>query len=193
MEISEKLEIFYKAAIDAATMQSESMLEEQKNAYQTELSAYEKKKQENWQTRQHVLEEKVRKEVNREVSEQLLTMKRRYHEEQEAKKELLFQRVEQKLADYRTQDAYREYLCGLIRKAQELAGGAELSIYLGQEDAGWKQPLEKETGCALDVADEAFLGGIRAVIPSKNILLDETFATRLSAEKEQFVFAVQEA
>jgi vacuolar-type H+-ATPase subunit E/Vma4 len=192
MEINEKLEIFYKAAIDAATVQSEGILEEQKEAYQTELSAYEEKKKESWQARQRVLEEKVRKEVNREVSEQLIATKRQYHDAQEEKKEMLFRRVEEKLADYRTREEYHQCLCGLIRKAQEIAGDEKLSVYIGQEDAKWKQTLEEESGCSLTMADEAFLGGIKAVIPAKNILLDETFATRLSMEKEQFVFTAQE-
>lgn len=36
MEINEKLEVFFGAAIGAANSQSESMLDEQKNIYQSD-------------------------------------------------------------------------------------------------------------------------------------------------------------
>ncbi len=39
------------------------------------------------------------------------------------------------------------------------------------------------------VSREAFMGGMRAVIRSKNILIDNSFATLLREAKEEFVFA----
>ena len=33
-----------------------------------------------------------------------------------------------------------------------------------------------------------FLGGVRAVIPEKNILIDNSFETLLNEERENFIF-----
>ena len=41
MEINEKLEVFFGAAIGAANSQSESMLDEQKNIYQSAMEEHE--------------------------------------------------------------------------------------------------------------------------------------------------------
>ena len=46
MEINEKLDIFFEAAIAAANKQSEEILEEQKHTYQQAMEEYEKSKQE---------------------------------------------------------------------------------------------------------------------------------------------------
>jgi vacuolar-type H+-ATPase subunit E/Vma4 len=190
MEINEKLEIFSKAVIKAATTQGESILDEQKNAYQSEMSAYREKKQKMWEARERVLEEKVRKEVNRQVSGQMMVAKRSYHDAEEAKKDQLFALVEKKLKEYAKTENYYKNLCATVRKIQKDAGSEEVTFYLSADDEGLKGALEKETGCTLTLTDEHFCGGIRAVIPRKNVLYDETFATRLAREREQFVFSV---
>ena len=49
--------------------------------------------------------------------------------------------------------------------------------------------LAARFGFAPVVSREAFMGGMRAVIRSKNILIDNSFATLLREAKEEFVFA----
>ena len=48
--------------------------------------------------------------------------------------------------------------------------------------------LEKRTGMTPLLSDTDFMGGIRAVIPDKNILIDNTFLTCFENEKESFNF-----
>jgi vacuolar-type H+-ATPase subunit E/Vma4 len=187
MEINEKLEIFSKAAIEAATMQSEGILEEQKNAYQAEISEYRQKKQESWEEREHVLEEKVRKEINREVSGRLIAMKREYHEACEEKKNLIFASVESKLSAYSGTDEYFGKMCEMIEDAKKEARGTEVTVYISKEDEGIKKSLEKACGCDITISDEKFYGGIRAAIPSRNIMIDDTYAARLKKERDNFV------
>jgi vacuolar-type H+-ATPase subunit E/Vma4 len=189
MEINEKLEIFSKAAIDAATMQSESILEEQKTAYQAEITAYRQKKQEQWEEREHILGEKVRKEVNREVSGQLMATKRKYHEAEEEKKDMIFKLAEQKIAEYRKSDAYYKDMCKLIEGAKREAGSESFTVYISAEDEGILDRLTHATKSDITVTKEKLGGGIRAVIPSKNIMIDETYATKLKRERETFVLA----
>lgn len=188
MEINEKLETFYRAAIEAANGQSEALLQEYRTAYQESLAEYEKEKQAGWQTRERIAKERVRKEVNREISEEMLRLKKEYHSRQEEKKKELFALVEEKLADYRKTEAYRRLLGKKISEAQKLAAGEAFTVYLDPGDAYLKEELAAESGCSLSISGTPFGGGIRAVIPAKNMQMDESFAGRLTEEREKFSF-----
>lgn len=195
MEISEKLDIFYRAAVETAREQGEAITAESKRSCDEQLSDYENYKRQQQETRERIVAERVRKEVNREVSAILMEQKREYHSAQEQKKEMLFARVEEKLADYRKTDAYVSLLAGKLRKAVEFADGEELTVYLDAEDAALLPQLravsEESGNCTVTVGSEKFGGGIRAAIPAKNVLLDEAFGSRLSEEREKFSFDVE--
>lgn len=186
MEINEKLDTFFHAAIEAANEQSAQILGEQKAACDESLAEYERQKQKEQQTRLRIAEEKVRKNVNRTLSEQVLALKKEYHREKEREKEALFALVEEKLAAFRSTEGYQDYLVKKIMAAKDFAGGEDLTVYLDPFDGGWKESLEQKTGCTLTVSREEFSGGIRAVIRSKNVLIDDSFARKISEEKEGF-------
>ena len=48
--------------------------------------------------------------------------------------------------------------------------------------------MTKRTGITPLISETDFLGGIRAVIPEKNILIDNTFLTAFENEEERFNF-----
>ena len=56
-------------------------------------------------------------------------------------------------------------------------------IYINPSDADRKEELERETGAKLTISSIEFGGGIRAVIHSRNMLMDESFASRLEQEE----------
>lgn len=188
MEINEKLDIFFEAAIAAANKQSEEMIEEQKEAYQQAIGDYEKSRQAGQKTRERAMEAKIKKEANRRVSEQAVLQKRAYHAALEEKKAELFAMVEKKLKDYRNTKEYEDFLIHHIKNAKAFAKGEDIVIYLAPSDEAKKAKLEQETGIPLEVSGEDFGGGIRAVIASKNILIDESFAGRLRQERDNYSF-----
>lgn len=188
MEINEKLDIFYRATIQAAGEQSEELIAQQEQIYRDNLAAYEQKKADEQQTRVRIAEEKVRKEFNRAASERMMELKRSYHEKQEEKKAELFRLVEQQLAEFRQTKEYERLLEKKMKEAMELADGTSLTVFLDPEDVALKERLERETGCALSISEQPFGGGIQAVIPAKNVLLDESFSEKLAREREVFTF-----
>lgn len=188
MEINEKLDIFYRSAIEAANGQSEVILQEYKTAYQDNLAEYERIKQAEQQTRERIAQERVRKEVNRAVSGEIVQLKKEYHGKQEEKKTELFALVEEKLAAYRKSDAYPAYLKRKINEAAAFAKEMEIVVYLDPGDAGLAGQLAKETGCTVSVSETSFGGGVRVLIPERNVLMDESFSGKLAEEKEKFSF-----
>lgn len=188
MEINEKLDIFYRASVSAADAQSREMLEEQKRIYQEMLADYEKRKEEEQQTRVRAAEARVRREINREISRAMVEEKMRCHAKQEEWKAELFETVAERIQKFRETEDYRRLLTEKIKEAQALADGGELTVYIDPEDAPLIERLKDETGCAAVLCDEPFGGGIRAVIPSKNVLLEESFSEKMKREREGFSF-----
>lgn len=188
MEIKEKLELFHEAVLQTAGAKSGALLEEYKKNYEESLKEYESRKQKEQSAREKMAEEKIRKEMNRNVSREALIQKRQYHEQAELKKEYLFAKVEKMLAEYRETEEYKEKLKRQIQKAKAFAKEEAVTIYLNVSDKHWKEQLEQETGCTLTISEIDFMGGIRAVIRTKNILIDESFSARFAEEKENYSF-----
>lgn len=95
----------------------------------------------------------------------------------------------ERLAQFRSTPEYLEYLSQRIQEARDFAGEDALVVYLDPADQNWIPELAARFGFAPVVSKEAFMGGMRAVIRSKNILIDNSFATLLREAKEEFVFA----
>ena len=188
MELTEKLNSFYTSAIEVANKRSSDEIEEFQASMDQQLLEYKKRKQAEAELRCHVEEEKQKREMNRLVSEAAIRQKRRLNQVQQAKKEALFRRVAEKLAEFQKTKDYDDYLRFKIRIAMEFARGEELIVYLNPTDAGKKETLEQETGCALTVSCEDFGGGIRAVVHARNVLIDESFRTKLQKERESYTF-----
>ena len=71
--------------------------------------------------------------------------------------------------------AYETLLKEQIRKARDFAQGEEIHIYIDPADQEKQNLLSMETGCDIRVSQYPFSGGTRAVIASKNILIDNSF------------------
>ena len=61
-------------------------------------------------------------------------------------------------------------------------------IYINPSDEMRLSDLEDATGTRLTISAEDFTGGIRAVIRSRNILIDNSFKTSLRNEYDKFIF-----
>ena len=73
----------------------------------------------------------------------------------------------------------------MVQKAVALAETAGVQIYLSPSDQEKKERLEQKTRQQILIGEE-LKGGIRAVIKEKNILLDESFGSRLQELREQY-------
>ena len=85
-------------------------------------------------------------------------------------------------------EEYPRLLISYIEKAARFAGGAAMTIYINPTDADKKEYLEEHTGMALTVSKEDFIGGVRAVIQEKNILIDHAFKGAIENEYRKFLF-----
>lgn len=188
MTIEEKLQHFYDSSIEEAYQEASQMIEEHKKNLDAMLFEHKRSRRQSAEAEVKAEAENARREVNKALSAQQLMIKRNWTKKQNELKDKLFAEVQNLLEDFVKTPEYDSYLCRKIKDAQDFAGEDELHIYLTPSDSSRLESISQKTGAALRLADEEFIGGIRAIIPGKNILIDNSFREAFLACKKEFKF-----
>lgn len=188
MTIEEKLQHFYDSSIEEAYQEASQMIEEHKKNLDAMLSEHKRSRRQSAEAEVKAEAENARREVNKALSAQQLMIKRNWTKKQNELKDKLFAEVQNLLEDFVKTPEYDSYLCRKIKDAQDFAGEDELHIYLTPSDSSRLESISQKTGAAVRLADEEFIGGIRAIIPGKNILIDNSFREAFLACKKEFKF-----
>ncbi|MEF2653801.1 MAG: Archaeal/vacuolar-type H+-ATPase subunit E [Blautia sp.] len=188
MTIEEKLQHFYDSSIEEAYQEASQMIEEHKKNLDAMLSEHKRSRRQSAEAEVKAEAENARREVNKALSAQQLMIKRNWTKKQNELKDKLFAEVQNLLEDFVKTPEYDSYLCRKIKDAQDFAGEDELHIYLTPSDSSRLESIFQKTEAALRLADEEFIGGIRAIIPGKNILIDNSFREAFLACKKEFKF-----
>ena len=130
----------------------------------------------------------ARQQQNMAVSKAQLELKREYGKRQKELKQELFQEVLKELQEFMKTDEYKELRVAYIEKAARFTNGEDLKIYINPSDADKKEWLEERTGMTLTVSKENFVGGVRAVVKGRNVLIDHAYKGALEEEFQDFMF-----
>lgn len=188
MTTEEKLHHFYEVSMESAREESEKALEEYRAALSQMLAEHKEDKQKNAANQLKLETENAKREINKALSAEQLHIKRRLSKKQQELREELFVEVRNKLEAFMGSAEYLSWLEEKIREALTIAGEDEVQIYLTPADANLLETLAARCGTPLCLSETPFMGGVRAVIPAKNILIDHTFKTLYENEKEEFNF-----
>lgn len=188
MTTEEKLKHFYAVSMDSAREEARKALSEYRENLEKEFQEHKALKQEAAQHQFKIESENAARQINKALSTEHLHIKREISKKQQELREKLFGEVREMLEAFTRTEAYVQWNADQIREALKIAGTDQVQIYLTPSDEPLLERLSKETGAALLISDTPFLGGIRAVIPGKNILIDNTLLTLFEAEKENFNF-----
>ena len=181
MTTEEKLQHFYEVSMESARDESEKALEEYRAALSQMLAEHKEDKQKN-------AGNQLKLETEKALSAEQLHIKRRLSKKQQELREVLFVEVRNKLETFMSSPEYLVWLEEKIREALTIAGEDEVQIYLTPADSSLLETLAARCGTSLHISETPFMGGVRAVIPAKNILIDHTFKTLYESEKEEFNF-----
>lgn len=188
MTIDEKLDHFYKTSVEAAREKSLKDIEAHKAALAEMLNKHKESGTQNAEYEIKAEAENVRREVNKALSAEMLTLKRSLSQKQNQLADQLFAEVKDRLVQFTATPEYLDYLAQKIQDAKDFAGEDELHIYLSSNDSDKLAQMTKRTGFPLEVSKESFIGGIKATIPGKNILIDNSFLENFHAERGEFKF-----
>lgn len=130
----------------------------------------------------------ARRQLNQAAAKAQTELKRAMGKCQSELKVKLFEEVRELLISYTKTEDYLDYLSKLITQAAVFAEGKGLTLYITPSDEDKKEELEDRTGMHLTVSGYDFMGGLRAVIQDRNILIDHSFQTALESEYQKFRF-----
>lgn len=188
MTIDEKLSHFYDVTIEDAQAKAAGILEEHRKALAQMTEKHKADSQENAQVQIKAETANARREINKALSAEQLTIKRDWIKKQNELKEKLFAEVKTQLENFRNTPDYPAYLENKIKEALDFAEQDKINIYISPEDSALLPDLVERTKAFITVSAEDFLGGIKATIPHKNILIDHSFAGNFQAVYKEFKF-----
>lgn len=188
MTIEEKIFHLQTAAMEEARAEGNAIIKQHEDALNGVFEQHRAEAVRQSETRIKAETVNGQQQLNMAMSKAQLELKREYGQTQNELKKELFREVEELLREYMKKDEYRDLLVQYIEKAARFADGASMTIYINPSDADKKEYLEEHTGMRLTVSKEDFVGGVRAVIHDRNILIDHAFKGALESEYQKFMF-----
>ncbi len=188
MTIEEKLDHFKTLCFDDARQRSDKMLSDYTESLKKILEEHKRDAGRQADMQVAAETEKIEREINKQLSIEQINIKREYSRKQEELKSMLLSELRNRLALFMDSSDYQKYLEREVKNALAIAGTAPITIYLDPSDREMINRLSMHTGARIEPSDTTFLGGIRAVIPDKNILIDNSFQTKLEELTDKFQF-----
>ncbi len=186
MTLDEKLDHFYSSVIDSATKQNIEIVEEYKKTLQKNYEERKEAALHKAEANYRMASDNIIRERNRKLSAETMEIRRKVLDKTAEISDRIFNDVRLKLTEYMNTSEYDELLGAQIKNAVDFAHGDAITVYINPSDANKIKTLEEKTGVSLTVSDRDFIGGTRAVIPSRSILIDNSFLTKLEEAKSSF-------
>lgn len=189
MTTEEKLQHFLDFCMEDARTRSAKMYDDYTAALEKTFEEHKVDAKRRADMQLQIESEKIEREINKRLSIKQINIKRELGHRQEELKEKLFVEVKDILANFLESPEYDRLLNRQIQEAEELAGADEMIIYLDPADESKQRRISLHNhNTNIKISQYSFTGGTRAVIPSKNILIDNSFQTKLEEAKRDFRF-----
>lgn len=192
MNIEDKLAHFMDVSKQTASEKHDKIIAQ----YKTQLdNIFEDHKTE--ALRKAALSEKIatdslQRSFRKDLSHEQVTIKQNLSLKMNHLKNELFTEVLTLLAEFKQSPAYIQLLTDQILQAKAAAKDADdMTIYIDPEDSVYQKQLEEAANVPLTISSYSFMGGTRAVIPSKNILIDESFQSKIDEKRDHFNFNIK--
>ena len=190
MTIEEKMEHFRSISLESANNQSVESLSNYKKALDDEFEIHKETARRLSEDSKHARMNQVRANAKKSLASSQMTIKKQLTNKQYEIKSKIFELVRDKIAEYRKTPAYIELLKTQISNIAKDYKDLDITVYIDSEDSHLLNQLKESFDVNIQVYDKDFLGGTRTIIPERNILIDNSFKTRLVEEQENFAVTV---
>ena len=194
MTTDEKLQHFLDFCMEDSRARSAKMLDDCSAALDKDLEDYKADAKRRADMQIQMEKDKIKRDINKQLAVEQLKIRRDLSRKQEELKDMLFVELKNKLVNFMETSAYQQMLERQIRHAKEVAGEEALMVYLYPVDEDKLQRIALHMGGGADIrlSQYSFGGGMRAVIPSKNILIDNSFDSLIQEAKRHVSFHLTE-
>jgi V-type proton ATPase subunit E len=186
LTIEEKLQHFREACMADAMAASEKILSDYKNALEKDFLDYQNSEIKLADMEVKTETTRIDKEINKELALEQIKLRMELSKKAAELKEKIFTQLDGRLADYQASPEYDALLDSQIERALKFAGDDEVKIYIDPNDEALAHGLSVKHGIDVSISKYPFHGGMRAVIPAKNILIDNSFEKKIAEAKEKF-------
>lgn len=188
LTIDKKLQHFSEVCIENARSNSSRTFEEYASALEKAFQEHKEEALRQTRIQLQAEQDKIEREINKELALEQMNQKRTVSIHHEELKEKLFMEVKDMLEQYKKTPAYINLLDKQFKAVQKFAGKKELLIYFDPSDSDKIIEFVQKYNTAVNISQYSFGGGLRAVIPEKNILIDYSFNSKLAEAKQKFSF-----
>ena len=188
MTTDEKLQHFLQFCMEDARSRSAKMLDEYTETLEKTFEEHKDLATRNAALRLEMESAKTEREINRQLSMEQINIRRILGQKQDELKDMLFIEVHDMLANFMSTQDYNVMLEKQIKKAVEFANGKDMIIYMDPVDEEKSRLLAMRLNVNIKISEYSFLGGTRAVIPELNVLIDNSFRTKLDEAKHDYRF-----
>jgi len=189
LTLEEKIEHLQTVSMEEARAEGNAIIDNYRAALEKVLKDHKEEAMLQSETRIKGETVNARQQLNQATAKAQLELKRKQGKVQQELKDKIFEETLSLIDAYMKTDAYEDFLVKCIRKAIVFADGELMTIYINPSDEQKRSDLEDATGVRLTVSAEDFIGGVRAVIRGRNILIDNSFKTQLRNEYDRFLFS----
>lgn len=189
MTLEDKISHLQSAAMEEARAQGNAIIKQHEDALLGVFEQHCTEATRQSETRIKAEATTAKQQLNMASSKAQLELKRELGKVHDNLKKQLFKEVRTLIDDYMKTEDYKRLLVSYIENAASFANGESMTLYINPDDADKKQYLEDHTGMTLTLSREDFIGGIRAVIHERNILIDHAFKGAIENEYQKFLFS----
>lgn len=188
MTLEEKIAHLQSNSMEEARAEGNAIIDNYRDALQKVFEDHKEETLRQTETRIKAETVSAKQQLNRAMAKSQIELKREQGKVQQQLKDQIFKEAMALVEDFMRTGQYEDYLVKCIHKAVSFAPGETMVIYINPSDELRRSELEDATGIKLTISAEDFIGGIRAVIRSRNILIDNSFSTALRNEYDKFLF-----
>ena len=192
MTTEEKLQHFLEFCMEDARTRSAKMLDEYTAALEQTFLEHQEDAKRRAKQQVTLESEQIERESNKQLSLKQISMKREFGQKQDELKETLFLELTEMVEAFVDTPQYTELIQKQIKEAKALAGKEFITIYIDPADEEKIRNLSLPESADIRVSEYSFMGGTRAVIPSRHILIDHSFQTKLAEAKRDFRFDIKD-
>lgn len=186
MNIDDKLQHFRELAMNSAMLKKASLVDDYKTGLDIQFENYKKDAFEKFEVQKKTKLESIKRENSKDFAMQQQHIRRKLTHKHDELKELLFNEVSEMLNNFFKTEDYLNLLVQEIKSSIDIAPSEEITIFIDPLDNDKKEYLETQTGVTVTISDYSFGRGMRAVIPSKNILVDNSFNYKINELKTDY-------
>ena len=188
MTLEEKFSHLQTTSMEQARAEGNAIIDSHREALEKVFEDHKAEARRQAETRIKAETTNARLSLNQAAAKSQLEIKRQRDKVQQELKDKVFEEALSLVQDYMKTDAYNDFLLKCIRQAVRYAGTDPVTIYINPTDESRRGDLEDAARVRLTISAEDFIGGVRAVIRNRNILMDNSFKTQLRNEYDKFMF-----